>query len=691
MRTITKAVVMCAMVMMAAGFAQAEVYKTAPKPEKMRKLRFPKYKEFHLKNGLDVVVVEHHEQPVASVWLAIRAGSTLDPKGKSSLAEFVAAEINKGTKTHNADELAKWIESKGGAFNATAGDDYTSLSVSILSQFLPTAYEYLSELVNDATFPADELETERKRVKTGLEFELSDPTSMAGRYFRQIVYGQHPYGRSPVKETVDAVTQDDLSSFYSRNYVANNTVMFVVGDVREKDVKKAAKKYFGAWRTGTPEHVQYAAPPERTASNISLYHRPGSVQTNLYVGHLGLRPNDPDWPEVTVMNRILGGGATGRLFMHLREAKGLTYGAYSRFTKPEDIGYFRATANVRTAVTDSALTALLDELHSITTAAVSDSELTDAKSYLIGNFPTTIETPEQIARQIAQIKMLGLDKSYLETYRQKIAKVSQADVLHAAQAHIHPDRLAIVAVGDATKILDKLKPIAPVALYDIEGNAIKPSALAVVASNFEFDLSGLKDMTAVYSVKVQDTMDLGDMENSLKRANDHFDATSKITGMIAMNESASFGDKNFSPMDYKFSMSAMGNEMSAQYTFADGRAKGTVNGPKGEKDIDVALVKGTLLGASLEYLVATLPLKEGAEYAFPTFDAQSGTLQNVKIVVEGAEDLMVPAGSYATIRVRVKRSDGEQILYVTKDSPHVVVKQELPAQKLKMELKSLKM
>ena len=308
--------------------------------------------------------------------------------------------------------------------------------------------------------------------------------------------------------------RDDLVAFHARNFVANNAVMFVVGDVKTKQVKKDSKKHFGDWAGGTPDRIEYPEPPERTARNISLYHRPGSVQTNLYVGHMGLRPDDPDWAKVTVANRILGDGATGRLFMTLREEKGWTYGAYSDFTKSVDVGYFRATADVRTEVSDSALTEMLHQIKLMVNEPVSDEELADAQSYLIGNFPTTIETPSQIASQIGQVKLLGLDKKHLEDYRKKIAKVTVADVQGAMQSHLHPDRLAIVAVGDAVEVRESLDPIASVALYDIEGNYLSPDELSVQGIDFAFDSSPLKDHNAVYSVKVQDQIELGDMATS---------------------------------------------------------------------------------------------------------------------------------------------------------------------------------
>ena len=672
---------------LALGAAHPAPAKEAPpEPEPMKKLRFPKFREFKLRNGLEVVVVEHHEQPVASVWLVVRAGSTLDPEGKSSLASFTSALLNQGTKSHDSKALAEWIESKGGSFSASTNEDYTSLSVSILSDYLDTAWEYLSEIIHEPTFPEDELEKERKRVRTALEFEKSEPSSMADRHFHRIVYGSHPYAVRPTVETVDAVTRDDVRAFFERNYVPNNAVLFVVGDVSYKQVRRAARRYFGDWRRGEPDRPHYVAPPERTARNIALFHRPGAVQTNLYVGHLGLRPDDPDWPKIRVFNKVLGGGASGRLFLDLREEHGWTYGAYSRFTRLADVGFFRATANVRTEVTDSALVGMLEDIEAMVTEPVTEKELDDARSYLVGNFPTTIETPAQIAGQVVQMKMLGLDRRELETYRDRIARVSREDVLEAGRAHVFPDRLAIIAVGDATKILDKLEAIAPVSLYDIEGNPLDRAALAVRAVDFAFDTTPLRDMTAVYSVKVQDMMELGDLTVALKRADGAFQASSKIEGMLNMEESLVFSDADFSPRAYRMSMSAMGNTMSAEYTFADGRAHGTITGGKdGPKEVDVDLVRGSLMSAAIEYLIATLPLEEGKAFSFPVLQAQSGQLQNVEIRVEGSEDVTVPAGTYPTWRVRVKSGEGEQVFNVTRESPHVVVR----AQRLSIELKNL--
>lgn len=675
---------------MAFGVVASAEKQMPPEPEKMKALSFPEFKEFDLKNGLQAVVVEHHEQPVVSVYFVLRAGSALDPDGKSSLAEFTATMLNKGTKSKNSDQLAEWIESVGGDFNANATNDASIVYVDVLSEYLDVAYQFLAEVMLTPTFPEDELETERKRVKTALEFQLSDAQSMADRHFNEVVYGNHPYAVQPVVETVEAVSRDDLAAFHKRNYVANNAMLFVVGDVNPKQVKKDVEKYFGKWAGGTPDKVEFPEPPERTARNISLYHRPNSVQTNIYLGQTGVRPDDPDWPALTVGNRILGDGATGRLFMILREEKGWTYGAYSNFSKPVDVGYFRATANVRTEVSDSALTEMMHQIDRMVEEPVSEEELAAAKSYLVGNFPTTIETPGQIASQIGTAMLLGLEKKSIEEYRKKIAKVTIEDVQTVMARHVQPDRLAMVLVGDATQVKDMVEPIASVILYDIEGSPMSLDDLSIEGTDFAYDTSPLKDMKATYGLKFQDAMDIGDMDVVLSKKADHFEQTTNIKGMLKMDESLTVG-KAFEPMSYVFSMSAMGTEMSADISFEDGVATGKIEGPDGPKDVNIEMVEGMLLGNTVDLVISTLALKPGEKYRFPTIDTQSGGTENVEVEVMGEEDLMVPAGSYASIKLRVKRGSGESFLFVTKDLPHVVVRQEIPSQQLNLVLKSLEM
>jgi zinc protease len=219
------------------------------------------------------------------------------------------------------------------------------------------------------------------------------------------------------------------------------------------------------------------APPAPSPSHIWLVHRPGSVQSNLWLGNLGIRPGNPDEFALDVMNRVLGGGANSRLFLILREQKGWTYGAYSRESEPVGQGYFAATTEVRTPVTDSALTEMIAQIRRIRTQVVPDSELAEAKDYLTGHFPLEIETPEQVASEVADALIRGVGIGYLEHYRSRIAAVGGPDVERVAATYLHPDSLVIVVVGDAKAVDDPLAKIAPVTLLNEHGEPIDKSQL----------------------------------------------------------------------------------------------------------------------------------------------------------------------------------------------------------------------
>ncbi len=667
-----------------------------PKPEKMKKLSFPKYKEFEMKNDVEVVVIEHHEQPLVTVAVVLKAGGGLDPWEKIGLSGFTADLLNKGTQSKTADELAVWIESAGGAIGSFSGDDYVYVSVSILTEYLDTAYEYLADIIMNPVFPEDELETHRKRVKTGLELELSQPNSMAVRHFSSVVYGDHPYAKAPTPETVEAVTRDDIAAFHKKNFVANNALIAVVGDVKTKQVKKSLEKYFGSWVTGTPDVIEYTPAPERTSAQVYLYHRPGAVQTNYRIGHLGLRPTDPDWPAVVIGNRLFGGGSDARLFSILREEKGWTYGAYSSFSRSTDIGVFRTNAAVKAEATDSALVELMKQMDLLVNEPIPEDEIQNAKDYLIGNFPNTIETPGQISNQVINTKLLGLGKKYLETYRGKLAKVTSEDVSRAMKAHIHPDKVAIVLIGDATQIMEKVKTelATDVALFDLEGNPLSLEALAVEPVSYDYQTSFFKDKTATYSLSVQ-TMELGDMYVSIQKKNvggrEVVEVSTKLAGMINLEETMIFNADNLSPVSFKSEFSAGPMSTMSDLAFSEGSGKGTVKGPEDDepKSVTISLVEGVILDGTLEFAISVLPLAMDQKYRFPVVDTKSGNLQNVDVEVVEEVPIEVPAGSFDTYKLKVKGVDGERFIYCRKEMPHFLVKQEVPAQALSIELKVL--
>lgn len=695
MKSIVRAVIAVLVVTAFVGVtAPVSAKEQPPAPMKMKELKFPDFKEFNTKNGIDVLVVEHKEQPVISIYLAFKTGDSADPQGKESLAGMTVDQLNKGTKDKDALQLATWIESVGGNVSASSQTDVSVVSVTLLSDYVDTAWDYLAEVILNPTFPEEELEIIRKRIKTSLELELSDPDAMADRHFSELVYGDHPYGKDPTVESVESITRDDLVSFYGKNYVPNNVLIGVVGDVKWKDVRKAIEKRFSHWAPGTPDRPEYVGAPEAGPTKIYLYNKPGAVQTEIRVGHVAPKADSPDWPAFTVANRILGGGADARLFMILREEKGWTYGAYSHLDIRRDLGSFTAGTQVRTEVTDSALVEVMHQLNRMRDEPVSDEDLKNAKDYLIGNFPIQIETPNQIAGRITRNKLLGRDPEYLETWRDRLAAVTVDDVKRVMDEYVHPDRSYIVLVGDASEISDKVATVAAVSTYDIAGEPLDMAALAVEPVDYAYDTSKLKDGTATYEMKYQ-SMNLGDLAVTLKSDKDVFLVTTTMNGMIKLDESMQVKRADLAPVSYRREMQTPGGAMGAEFDFTENAGSGVVRmptqpgKPAEPKEVTFEMVNGTLIDSAVDLAVSCLPMQLNAKYRFPVIDSDSGSLMNIDVEILELVTIETAAGTYETFKVRLARPQGEQLFYIAKTAPHVLVKMEVPAQGLVSTLKAL--
>jgi zinc protease len=463
---------------MAAAPAAGAFPQSPPPPLSERRIEFPGFRETTLPNGLRLIVVEHRSQPLVSVNLYVGAGAAQDPVERAGLAGMTADLLTKGTPGRTATEIAEQIEYVGGTLNAAAGVDWLTLSSSVLAEHLPLAMELVSESAIRPTFPESEVELTRRRTLSALQSALGQPGQIARRTFDREVYGQgHPYGIAPIPGSVQAVARTEIQNFHQRYFNAANALLVVAGDVSAEQVEALARQRFGDWRSGERARIDFPAARERGGTRISLVHRPGSAQTNILIGHLAFRPDDPEFFALQVMNSIIGGHADARLFQILREQRGWTYGSYSRFTRPREVGYFEASAEVRPEVTDSALVEMLTQLRRIQSETVTREELEANKGFLAGSFPLRIETAGQIASQIATIRLLGLPIENLTQYRERIQAVTAADVQRVARQYIRPDAAVVVVVGDARELAPRLRGIAPVDVYDTEGQALDLATL----------------------------------------------------------------------------------------------------------------------------------------------------------------------------------------------------------------------
>jgi predicted Zn-dependent peptidase len=453
----------------------------APLPSKPLNLATPY--ETTLPNGLQLVIVEDRRLPLVSFRLAFRTGNADDPAEMPGLTAVMTDMLNEGTQTRSSKQIADEVARIGASLSAGAISDYTTVSASALSMYGDQILDLMADIALHPTFPASEFALIKQNRKQGLIQQRAQASFLASERLARTLFGQHPYSRvSTTPEALDAMTRERLIAFHRSMFIPNNAVLIVVGDVKRDALTKRIGELFGTWAKGTAPGQQFPAPPARSGRAIYLVDRPGSAQSNIIIANAGITRTSNDYFPMTVMHTVLGATASGRLFMNLREAKGYTYGAYSSMDTRRSAGWFGSTAEVRTPVTGPSLKEFFYELDRIRTESVSETELNNAKSYLTGIFPIKMETQSGLIDQLVQMKMYGLPADYLQSYTARINAITAKDIQRVAQTYITPEKAAIVIVGDASAIMEQIKPYAQaVEIYDASG-ARKEMGASVTAN-----------------------------------------------------------------------------------------------------------------------------------------------------------------------------------------------------------------
>lgn len=447
-----------------------------PPPESgtARDLAFPSITRSSLPNGLELNTVSNTQLPVVYLQLVIRSGKETDPADLPGLAGLVADMLKEGTTRRTSAELAEEIEFLGADMEVMATSENVLLTFRARKEQLPQALALMAEVATLPAFDAEELDRLRRRELDRLELSAQDPGYLGRRAYYRALYGAHPYARvDTTVEALQAVTQDNLVAWHRTHFVANNAYLVVVGDVTAADVRRRATAAFRTWRRGTVPEVSYPAPPARTTREVIIVDREGSQQTQIRVGNLAIPRGSDEWIPLQVANQVLGGSASSRLFMDLRERRSLTYGAYSNVEEREQVGAFTAVAAVRTDVTAQAMAAFFEHLVAISSVAPSDDETQLARQYLSNSFPLTIDTSGKIAGLVAGLRGFGLPDNYWETFRTRIRSVTPEEALAAARANVRPEQMVIVLVGEASQFAEAMRAYGPVTITNTAGEVVR--------------------------------------------------------------------------------------------------------------------------------------------------------------------------------------------------------------------------
>jgi zinc protease len=428
-----------------------------PRPLPARPAKFPPYEIRKLPNGLQVVLVSHHEQPAVSARMIVRAGAAQDPPGKLGLAMLTAALLDQGAGARSAAELADTIDFVGGILGSGAGTDLSYVNAVVMKDSLPLALDLIADVVRRPTFAADEIERQRQQAMSALKVAFEDPDNVASQVIDRLIYGFHPYGLpgNGTPATLASLTRQDFVDFHKQYYVPNNALLAIVGDVTADEAMGGVEKALGDWQPGTVPPSQMTEPPPATR-RVIVVDRPDAVQTEIRVGQIGIPRKHTDYVALDQAVKILGGEGANRLQQVLRTQKSLTYGASADLEAYKVAGGIVAETDTRTNSTAEALRIVVDEIARLQRERVYEAELDGAQAYMVGQFPLTIETPDAIATQVLNQLFYELPLDDLQSYRERVLSVTPDDVQRIARTYFNPDRLAVVLVGNADAFVKDL-------------------------------------------------------------------------------------------------------------------------------------------------------------------------------------------------------------------------------------------
>lgn len=432
----------------------------------------PKPTRFVLPNGLVVMVIEDHELPLVNVSARIRTGSLLEPAEKTGLAGLVGQVLRSGgTTSRKPDVLDEFLEARAASIETSMGADSASASMSALKADTPAVMEAFADVLRNPAFDPDRLKIAVTAANAGIARQNDNPMGITQREFNEVIQGADtPFGRTTTYASIAAISRDDLLAWHKKYYHPNRTIIGVVGDISVDEARALVTKHFGDWAKGPA--VADIWPVPRTTAVPGVYEavKPDSTQSFVAVGHQGeLLRTSPDYVPVTVMNEVLSGGFTSRLFGKIRTELGLAYSVggsvNSGWTR---VSPLQLQMSTRADATVQAIEALVAEAKALaSTKPATEAELTLAKQSILNSFVFNNDSTDEILGQQLAFEYYGQPLDWLERYRAAVDKVTAADVARVAKKYIHPDRFSIMIVGPTEgrdKPLSTLGTVRPVDL-----------------------------------------------------------------------------------------------------------------------------------------------------------------------------------------------------------------------------------
>ncbi|MCB0560174.1 MAG: insulinase family protein [Lewinellaceae bacterium] len=630
--------------------------KTAPAPGPAPKIQFGEYEEFTLDNGLQVIVVENHKLPRIAFNLLVDVPPVKEGEFAGA-AEMAGDMLGRGTESRSKAEIDAAVDFIGAEFST----DENGISGACLTRHKDKLLEVMADVLLHPAFPEEEFEKLKKNRLSELSSQEDDPNFIAGNVAQVLRFGEHPYGEAPTEQSIEAVTIDRCKAYYTSYFMPNTSYLAIIGDIKMKEAKEIAEKYFGAWEKGTLSREFFKRPEAPSEPVVAFVDKPGAVQSVIDITYpVNLKPGSEDVIITTVLNTLLGsGGLNSRLNSNIREDKGYSYGVRSTLNSDKYVGYFSAGGSVRNEVTDSAIVQFLYEMNRMRDEAVSAQELQSTKNYITGFFARAMERPETVARLALNTARYKLPKDYYANYLKNVNAVTAEQLQEAARKYILPGQAYIVVVGNKAEVADKLGRFAgsgAVTFFDLSGNPLSSSEEALpegltaldVVNNYLAAIGGreqleaVKDLTLNMSTTVQGMA----MQMTLQRKPPEKMAMKvEMNGMV-VNETRFDGKRGL--------VSAMGQEQKLEGEDAESMKSQAMIFPElhyGDKGYELVLDGVEPLDGKKAYrILATEP---SGEQSTSYYDVQTG----LKVKVISTRD----AGPQGPVTVTNELSDYKEV------------------------------
>lgn len=448
--------------------------KSPPLPEKVRNISYPVVPEEQLPNGLRILLIEDYRRPQISVTLAFPVGRVNDPDHNLALIQVAVQLLREGTARRSAREISDLLDYWAIQYESEVTMEYTLLSVTALQDHLEPALDLFSDIVRHPGFPQEELDKIKVRLRSNLIAQRSQPDFLANERTFQTLYPAHPYSKVSIPiEHLDQVDRESVRGIYERYYVPNDAFLLFAGPLNPERTMELARRFFGDWQRQNFPALYFPPAPPIARRTVCLVHRPHSVQSRITVAGRALPRAHPEAIALQLANHVLGGGASARLFMNLREDKGYTYGAYSMLKSYRYEGAFLASANVKTDVTLESINEFLKEMEKLQSGPPTEDELIRCQAELIGAFLRRTETPASVGALELNRRLYQLPEDYYQTFIPNVRRVTPEETLEMAKRFYDTARILIIVVADREQLESGLSQLGELQIYDTLGSRIQ--------------------------------------------------------------------------------------------------------------------------------------------------------------------------------------------------------------------------